>query len=86
VDQEAILAGIATDVTGLSSSLPSGIESSEVTLNLRKSSDSVAGTDSAMAPQLFTVLEQRKAAVGQSTLMGTEHVYVIPGQEQKKKK
>jgi len=86
IDQEAILAGIATDVTGLSSSLPSGIESSDVTLNLRKSSDSVAGTESAMAPQLYTVLEQRKAAVAQGTLMGTEHVYVIPGQEQKKKK
>lgn len=39
-----------------------------------------AGTESAQAPQLYTVLEQRKASVG-AGLMGTDHVYVLPGQE-----
>lgn len=29
--------------------------------------------------QLYTVLEQQKAAVGAGTLMGSEHTYVIPG-------
>lgn len=37
-----------------------------------------AGTESAQAPQLYTVLEQRKATVG-AGLMGTDHVYVMPG-------
>jgi hypothetical protein len=39
-----------------------------------------AGTESAQAPQLYTVLEQRKANVG-AGLMGTDHVYVLPGQD-----
>lgn len=39
-----------------------------------------AGTESAQAPQLYTVLEQRKASVG-AGLMGTDHVYVLPGQD-----
>lgn len=39
-----------------------------------------AGTESAQAPQLYTVLEQRKAAVG-GGLLGTDHVYVMPGAE-----
>ncbi|GBF91105.1 splicing factor 3B subunit 2 [Raphidocelis subcapitata] len=80
---EDLEGGIATDATGLTSaglasSLPSGLETPEAVMNLRKSGDSVAGTESARAPQLYTVLEQKKAAVGQG-LMGTDHVYVIPG-------
>lgn len=39
-----------------------------------------AGTESAQHPQLYTVLEQRKASVG-GGLLGTEHTYVIPGAE-----
>jgi hypothetical protein len=62
--------GIATDATGLTSaglasSLPSGLETPDGVLNLRKSGDSVAGTESARAPQLYTVLEQKAAGVGQ---------------------
>lgn len=75
--------GIATDATGLASglvsSLPSGLETPDIALNLRKSSDSVAGTESAQQPSLYTVLEQKKASVG-TGLMGTDHVYVLPGQ------
>lgn len=63
---------------GLASTIASGLETPDVALNLRKSGDSMAGTESAQNPQLYTVLEQRKAAVGQG-LMGTDHVYVIPG-------
>lgn len=40
-----------------------------------------AGTESAQAPQLYTVLEQRKASALGAGLMGTDHVYVMPGQE-----
>jgi hypothetical protein len=44
-----------------------------------------AGTESAQHPQLYTVLEQRKASVG-TGLLGTEHTYVIPGGEAGKRK
>eukprot|EP00879_Flechtneria_rotunda_P011084 GHRR01011581.1.p1 GENE.GHRR01011581.1~~GHRR01011581.1.p1 ORF type:complete len:612 (+),score=229.72 GHRR01011581.1:240-2075(+) len=74
-----IIAGIATDATGISS-LQSGLETPDVALNLRKTTDSVAGTESAQAPQLYTVLEQRKASMG-GGLLGTDHTYVIPGAE-----
>jgi hypothetical protein len=68
--EDDLAGGIATDATGLTSaglasSLPSGLETPDAMLNLRKSGDSVAGTESAQAPQLYTVLEQRKASVGQ---------------------
>lgn len=36
-------------------------------------------TAAAAPKQLYTVLEQQKAAVGAGTLMGSEHTYVIPG-------
>jgi hypothetical protein len=32
------------------------------------------------------VLEQKQASVGANTIMGTDHVYVIPGQEGQAKK
>jgi hypothetical protein len=44
-----------------------------------------AGTESAQHPQLYTVLEQRKASVG-TGLLGTDHTYVIPGAEAGKRK
>jgi hypothetical protein len=44
-----------------------------------------AGTESAQHPQLYTVLEQRKASVG-TGLLGTEHTYVMPGAEGGKRK
>jgi splicing factor 3B subunit 2 len=71
--------GIATDLTGLASSLPSGLETPDASLALRKG-DSVAGMDTAPQP-LYRVLETRKAEVGSGTLLGTDHVYVVPGAE-----
>ncbi|KAF6264232.1 hypothetical protein COO60DRAFT_1621623 [Scenedesmus sp. NREL 46B-D3] len=87
-DEADIMAGIATDATGIAtgiSSLQSGLETPDVALNLRKQGDSVAGTESAQHPQLYTVLEQRKANVG-TGLLGTDHTYVIPGAEGGKRK
>ncbi|KAF8068310.1 SF3B2 [Scenedesmus sp. PABB004] len=78
-DEADIMQGIATDATGISS-LQSGLETPDVALNLRKQGDSLAGTESAQNPQLYTVLEQRKASVG-AGLLGTDHTYVIPGAE-----
>lgn len=87
-DEGDIMAGIATDATGIAtgiSSLQSGLETPDVALNLRKQGDSVAGTESAQHPALYTVLEQRKASVG-TGLLGTDHTYVIPGAEGAKRK
>ena len=82
---EGLAGGIATDATGLTSAglastLP-GAESPEPALDLRKGAESVQGGggigDGGAPPQLYTVLEQRRAAVGQG-LLGTDHVYVLP--------
>ena len=65
--------------SGIASSLPSGIETPDTMLNLRK------GTDSAV-PALYTVLEQKQTNVAQGSLMGSDHVYVLPDQAKKDKK
>lgn len=72
-----LVSGLAS---GIASSLPSGIETPDTMLNLRKSSESEA------PKQLYQVLEQKQASVGANTIMGTDHVYVIPGQEGQAKK
>jgi len=38
----------------------------------------------AVQPQLYQVLEQKQAPLAPGTLLGTDHVYVMPGQQQKK--
>lgn len=69
-ETESLADGYASVASGFASTLPSGIETpSEI--DLRKTSEG--------PKQLYTVLEQQKAAVGASTLMGSEHTYVIPG-------
>lgn len=35
--------------------------------------------------QLYTVLEQKATTVGQGTLMGSDHIYVLPGEKEKEK-
>ena len=78
--------GIATDATGLTSAglastLPGGADSPGGVLNLRKSGDSAAGTESARAPQLFTVLQERRAGVGQvrpRTARGAQRAAHLP--------
>lgn len=78
-ETESLADGYASVASGFASSLPSGIETpSEV--DLRKTSEAVGAPK-----QLYTVLEQQKAAVGAGTLMGSEHTYVIPGQQGKEK-
>ncbi|KAG1665007.1 hypothetical protein FOA52_014687 [Chlamydomonas sp. UWO 241] len=82
MDDEDIEDGIATGlmsgmhtglVSGIASSLPSGLETPDTMLNLRKQSESEA------PKQLYQVLEQKHTGVGANTIMGTDHVYVIPG-------
>uniref|UniRef100_A0A7S0RWY4 PSP proline-rich domain-containing protein n=1 Tax=Chlamydomonas leiostraca TaxID=1034604 RepID=A0A7S0RWY4_9CHLO len=86
-DEDAMQAGIASGMasgmvsglaSGIASSLPSGIETPDVSVQLRK------GAESSEPRQLYQVLEQKAAPIGQATLLGTDHVYVIPGQEKKK--
>lgn len=85
--EDAMAAGIASGLasgmvsgltSGIASSLPSGIETPEHSVNLRK------GAESSEPRPLYTVLEQRAAPIGQGTLLGTDHVYVIPGGDKKK--
>ncbi|KXZ47434.1 hypothetical protein GPECTOR_35g872 [Gonium pectorale] len=79
LDEEAMSEGIASGLasgmvsglaSGIASSLPSGIETPD-TFNLRKEPEGPR--------QLYTVLEQKQVAVGATGIMGTDHVYVIPG-------
>ncbi len=73
---EGIASGLASGMvsglaSGIASSLPSGIETPD-TINLRKDADGGPR-------QLYTVLEQKQVSVGTAGIMGTDHVYVIPG-------
>lgn len=72
-ETESLADGFASVASGLVSSLPSGLDTpSEI--DLRK-----PGSEG--PKQLYTVLEQQRAAVGQGALMGSDHTYVIPGQQ-----
>ena len=80
---DGIASGIATGVmsgmvsgltSGSASSLPSGIETPDTMLNLRK-----AQSESEVPRQLYQVLEQKQVSVGANSIMGADHVYVIPG-------
>eukprot|EP00887_Chlorella_sp_A99_P008170 scaffold12.g8170.t1 len=77
-DEAASLAdGYASVASGMVSSLPSGLDTpSEI--DLRKGTASEAPSVAPGPRQLYTVLEQQKAAVG-AGLMGSDHTYVIPG-------
>lgn len=67
---EELADGYASVASGLASSLPSGIET-PAEVDLRKGKEGPR--------QLYSVLEQQKAAVGAGQLMGSDHTYVIPG-------
>ena len=43
------------------------------------------GNESEQPRQLYQVLEQKQVSVGATSIMGTDHVYVIPGGEAGKK-
>lgn len=77
---EGIASGLTSGMvsgmaSGIASSLPSGIETPD-TINLRKQADDGPR-------QLYQVLEQKNASVGAHALMGSDHVYVIPGADKK---
>mmetsp|Transcript_20111 Transcript_20111/g.34621 ORF Transcript_20111/g.34621 Transcript_20111/m.34621 type:complete len:627 (-) Transcript_20111:353-2233(-) len=86
---DGIASGIASGLTsgivsglasGIASSLPSGMETPDVSVQLRK------GNESNEPRQLYQVLEQKAVPIGQNTLLGTDHIYVMPGAEAKGKK
>lgn len=73
-----IMSGISSGIvsglaSGIASSLPSGIETPEM-INLRKATEAVGSEQRS----LYTVLEQKQVSVGANTLMGSDHVYVVP--------
>lgn len=76
--QSGMASGMASDLSGITSSLPSGIETPD-TVNLRKA------TESAEPRPLYQVLEQKAVPIAPGTIMGTDHVYVIPGATEKAK-
>lgn len=72
VDESAVTGTMSVE-TGFASSLPSGLETPDA-IDLRKATDKAA-------KQLYTVLEQKNAHVDRSTLVGSDHVYVVPEKE-----
>lgn len=72
MDEDAITTGTESVASGFASSLPSGVETPDM-IDLRKVDRK--------QKQLYTVLEQKQAAVGQTNVMGSDHVYVLPGAE-----
>lgn len=74
---EGIASGMASGMvsgltSGITSSLPSGIETPDMMVNLRKAAESE------QPRQLYQVLEEKKTSLT-GALLGTDHVYVIPG-------
>lgn len=59
------------------STMASGLETPEI-MQLRKN-DGLETPESIRKPQLYQVLEQQNASVGQGTFFGTSHTYNIPG-------
>ena len=70
---ESTVTGTLSVASGFASSLPSGLETPDA-IDLRKASDKAV-------KQLYTVLEQKHATVDHTTLMGSDHVYVVPDKE-----
>jgi hypothetical protein len=69
-----IVSGAASGLSGTASTLP-GMETPDVSVQLRKGQESQQPP-----PPLYTVLEQRQAPLAPGSLLGTDHVYVMPGQ------
>lgn len=83
--EEDMAAGMASVASGISS-IPSGLDTPEV-VDLRKRQGITTPSVPAVLPpgQLYTVLEQKQVNVG-SGIMGTDHVYVVPGAEGSKER
>lgn len=77
-NEAALADGFTSTQSGLASSIPSGIET-PAEVQLRKQPEDEG------PKQLYQVLEQKKTSVGTS-LMGSEHTYVVPGAEGGEKK
>ena len=75
-DEVAGTASVATTVGGLET--PSLVDLRKVPASLAPTP--VAGRAESTGPkQLYTVLEQKKSDIGRGDLVGSEHVYVMPG-------
>lgn len=70
VEEGNSITGSESVISGMGSSVLTGLETPDV-IDLRKASEKAA-------KQLYTVLEQKKADIDRSTLMGSDHVYVVP--------
>lgn len=78
--EEEIQEGIegAAFVSGTASALPAGLET-PVEVQLRKAAEEHAAAAPEHPKQLYQVLEEKSTTVG-GGVMGTDHVYVVPGQ------
>lgn len=80
-EEPGLREGIRTGVASVASTVPQGLHTPGAVDIRKQAPESAAATPlPAGAPkQLYTVLEERKTALGQG-LMGSDHVYVLPGQ------
>ena len=77
-DAAAFADGTASTMSGLASSIPGGLET-PVEVQLRKAAEQHAAAAPEAPKQLYQVLEQQKTGVGATGIMGSSHVYVVPG-------
>ncbi len=77
-EDAAAAAGAASVASGLASSLPGGLET-PAELQLRKAADAHAAAAAPHAGALYQVLEERAAAPRAAGILGTDHVYAMPG-------
>jgi splicing factor 3B subunit 2 len=78
-DEAAAFAdGTASTISGIASTIPGGLET-PVEVQLRKQQEEHAARAPEAQQQLYQVLEEQKAGVGAAGIMGSDHVYVVPG-------
>jgi splicing factor 3B subunit 2 len=80
-----VAGGTASVASGLASSLPSGIET-PAEVQLRKAAEAHAAAAPEAPRVLYQVLEQQAAEVGGAGIMGSDHVYAVPGAQPAAKK
>jgi len=79
-DGADLVEGYTSVASGISSALPSGLVT-PAEVQLRKAAEAHAAAAPAAPKVLYQVLEQQAAAVGSGGILGTDHVYVVPGAE-----
>jgi splicing factor 3B subunit 2 len=77
-EQAAFADGTASTVSGIASTIPGGLDT-PVEVQLRKQAEEHAAKAPDGQKQLYQVLEEQKAGVAAGGIMGSDHVYVVPG-------